>query len=745
MRRVIVALLVSATIAASGSVVAQAGATVTSAAWYVQPTPNAPGATINELAAISCASAKSCTAVGYTDSGNSGTAATLAESWNGISWSIEPTPNPSTTQSSYLEGVSCTSTKACTAVGFSGSTSLAETWNGTSWSIEPTASPHGSEQSDLDGVSCTSATACTAVGSYENRAAVVKGLTEVWNGASWSIQPAPNASGATKDVLAAVSCVSTTACTAVGYFESSASVSATLAETWDGTRWSIKSTPDPSGPGSALEGVSCTSDTACTAVGFYESSDDVDLTLAEAWNGTSWSIKPTPNPSGATESLLEAVSCFSAAACTAVGSSGSVTLAEAWDGTSWSIDTTLNPSEAGNRLAGASCNSAAGCTAVGDDVGGADTNTLVETSNVPAWSVQSTPAQSGAKGYAPTGVSCPSVTSCTMVGYFENKSGAYVTLAEGWNGISWTIEPTPNPTGAEASVLEAVSCVAPKTCTAVGYYKNNAGADASLAEAWNGTVWSIETGPTPAGATAFELQGVSCTSATACVAVGYDESAESVAVPLPEAWNGEAWSIQSTPGVTGALDSALDAVSCVSASACTAVGSYRSSSSGHITLAEAWNGEAWSVQSISSPRGQTNSDLLGVSCTSATACTAVGDSYSAGVGPLTLAEAWNGTSWSVQSTPSASGANAINSYLRSVSCTSATACTAVGDSEYQGPSFTALAEVWDGSSWSVQSVPTPTGAQDDYFDGVSCVAATACTGIGNWDSGASALAERYAF
>ena len=74
---------------------------------------------------------------------------------------------------------------------------------------------------------------------------------------------------------------------------------------------------------SVLQGVSCTSATACTAVGDYVNRDGTQVTLAERWNGTSWTIQSTPNPTGAQyagwTATLQGVSCTSATACTAVG------------------------------------------------------------------------------------------------------------------------------------------------------------------------------------------------------------------------------------------------------------------------------------------------------------------------------------------------------------------------------------------------------------------------------------------
>jgi len=81
--------------------------------------------------------------------------------------------------------------------------------------------------------------------------------------------------------------------------------------------------------------VSCTSATACTAAGFY-SNATTPVTLAERWNGTKWSIQTTPNPVGGSNSTLDGVSCASASTCTAVGGYNNgttgATLAERWNG-----------------------------------------------------------------------------------------------------------------------------------------------------------------------------------------------------------------------------------------------------------------------------------------------------------------------------------------------------------------------------------------------------------------------------
>jgi hypothetical protein len=217
----------------------------------------------------------------------------------------------------------------CTAVGYywySGVTvSLAEGWDGTSWTIQPTPNPSGATDSSLWGVSCTSATACTAVGAYETNASTQTqvALAERWDGTAWTIQTTPNPTGARRSSLSGVSCTSATACTAVGNYKNSAGRQVTLAERWEGTRWTIQATPNPTGDDPFLTGVSCTSAT-CTAVGyFFHGYAYSTKTLAERWDGTSWTIQPTPNPSGARHPSLSGVSCTSPTTCTAVGGPGS--------------------------------------------------------------------------------------------------------------------------------------------------------------------------------------------------------------------------------------------------------------------------------------------------------------------------------------------------------------------------------------------------------------------------------------
>ena len=115
----------------------------------------------NVFYGVSCTSATDCTAVG----GAVGATAfqTLIEEWDGTAWSIVPSPDTSTSQTNYLQAVSCTSATSCNAVGQARGASayqtLVEEWDGTDWSIVASPDTSVNQYNDLTSISCLSATA----------------------------------------------------------------------------------------------------------------------------------------------------------------------------------------------------------------------------------------------------------------------------------------------------------------------------------------------------------------------------------------------------------------------------------------------------------------------------------------------------------------------------------------------------------------------------------------------------------
>jgi hypothetical protein len=207
---------------------------------------------------------------------------------------------------------------------------------------------------------------------------------------------------------------------------------------------------------------------------------------------------------------------------------------------------------------------------------------LAEHWNGSTWALQALSLPPGASGSL-AGVSCRSAANCTAVGQYQSNTAGGV-LAEAWNGSTWTMQATPSPTGAIDSQLNAISCPSASSCTAAGLYSTTS-STFPLAETWNGSTWTIQATPSPAGATAGSyLSSLSCTSAGNCTAVGQYDKKLGPVFPLAEHWNGSTWAIQTTPVPTGAASSQLNAVACNSG--CTAVGTYSPSQTANLTLAE---------------------------------------------------------------------------------------------------------------------------------------------------------------
>ena len=187
-----------------------------------------------------------------------------------------------------------------------------------------------------------------------------------------------------------------------------------------------------------------------------------------------------------------------------------------------------------------------------------------------------------------------------------------------------------------------------------------------------------------ADASGAEVTGVSCTSQSACTAVGADNPLQQpeTQVPLVERWNGTAWSMQSVPVPSEAKATKLESVACFSATECIAVGSTTNTSGTVVPYAALWKSGTWSIQSMPSvSEGGAFTELVGISCTSATFCMSVGRTKGEpgviGSG-REFAERWNGSSWTITSITSLPGTDKAG--LSSVSCTDPSYCIAVGSS-----------------------------------------------------------------
>ena len=702
-------LAITGTLVASGVLIAAQAA---QASWLEVSLPN-PAGTFSELSDISCTSPTVCMAVG-TSEGT--TNQVLAESRSGSSWIVQGIAQPAA--GSSLNGISCTSANACITVGNSpkgstGARPLAERWNGISWTILGAKDIATATRTSLTEVSCVSATRCMAVGDSQNSVRDVP-LAELWNGARWRIVPAPAVKGATASLLSGISCMSATRCLAVGYSVKSGNF-ATLAELWNGKAWRIIGTP--TGPGDAFGAVSCKAG-VCEAVGGG---------VAASWNGTRWSkLQKLANPGG-TPPSLGSVSCTVKHTCYASGSyyldAVQTSVVEYFDGSRWTVqNATISTANDSSGFGGVSCAATTRCTLVGFYHDPDNGNQALAMDFTLRWQDVS-PAPVVSVNGTLGSVSCWSPQFCIAVGTDTTAQ----PFAELWSDGSWNTQILPKP---KVTDLNTVSCPVKFDCVAVGGIVRN-GVEETLSERWNGVFWAIQRTPNPAGSQRSFLLGVSCTTKSACTAVGF-ATRSGHQVTLAERWNGRKWQIEATPNLKGKASLQLNSVSCTSAKACTAVGTYVIGK-----FAETWNGTSWKLHRVPTPTGGTQAILGAVSCTSARACTAVGQ-YNRGGKTLPLAERWNGKSW----TPQHAVARGSSSAFAGVSCTAANACTAVGTAGSKG-----FAESWNGRAWKVQGVQSPIlGSIAFGLNSVWCNSLVACMSVGTYVDNSSTqfiLTEQY--
>jgi hypothetical protein len=303
---------------------------------------------------------------------------------------------------------------------------------------------------------------------------------------------------------------------AVGSYVNSSNIDRNLIEEWEGNTWAIVRSPDEGAGDNSLNGVTCTSERHCVAVG-YGTAGQYAEGIVLTFGGHHWSITSVQSSVRGIY-VFSAVSCPSSNFCVAVGHAERVagihSVIDTWNGSHWTLS---NSSTLSLTLTGVSCSSNRFCAAVGNEPGKQDHEYpagVILDFNGKQWSRSAViAAVHGA--YTLSGVSCTGIHFCEAVGYLGDDAG-FFTFVDTWNGSNW-MEPA---TGMiEGASLASVSCASKSDCVAAGYDGITTGRLQTLIERWDGK-WS-ET-PTPDHGTGTnQLNGVSCFKAPDCAAVGY--------------------------------------------------------------------------------------------------------------------------------------------------------------------------------------------------------------------------------
>jgi hypothetical protein len=319
-----------------------------------------------------------------------------------------------------------------------GAKALIDNWNGTAWSPAATPATPGNTALLL-GVSASSATDAWAVGRTQINKSSFEGLALHWNGTAWSVSAGfPAALSPVGGASAAgVTDISPSDAYAIG--NSAATAVGSLAH-WNGTAWSPVTLPLPPNANSntTLNAISAHGRSDVWIVGtFLDSANDRNETFSEHFNGTAWSVVRMPPVSGSNINAFfrfNGIKANSRSDVWAVGDRGVIdvpssqkTLIEHFNGTAWSIVPSPSPGSIGALSGVTTSNASNNVWAVGGDVrpGTSAGRTLTLNWNGTAWRVVTSPNTGGTDG----------------VGAVATKPGAAIVWAVGESGPPGSFNP----------------------------------------------------------------------------------------------------------------------------------------------------------------------------------------------------------------------------------------------------------------------------------------------------------------
>jgi hypothetical protein len=370
-----------------------------------------------------------------------------------------------------------------------------------------------------------------------------------------------------------------------------------------------------------LDHVACPAAGSCVAVGYYQASGASGVNgitpLIETLSGGTWTASGTVSGAGA--SSLLSVACPAQGACVAVGydqsspTSESPVAATLSDGT-WTADREPLPADAATddelgALEDVACPAQGTCVAVGIYSGRSEGNlrALIETLRHGTWTATPAPLPTGADAAQNSVLqreACPAAGSCTAIGWYTKADGTFEPFIDTLSGGTWTAAAVPLPADAAAkpvpdglAYLSGISCPAPGSCIAVGYYTSRSGNPRYLTETQANGTWTAAAAPLPTGAATTQksftsLDAVACRAVGSCVALGSYLAGNGALYGATDTLAGASWTAAKAPLPSGSATSTAQPVSpfaqavCPAANSCVAVGGYKVPDGGTAALIE---------------------------------------------------------------------------------------------------------------------------------------------------------------
>lgn len=266
-----------------------------------------------------------------------------------------------------------------------------------------------------------------------------------------------------------------------------------------------------------------------------------NTTLIEKWDGYKWKVIGSPNPTF--YSFLQSGAAVASNDIWAVGDSAAQTLTVHWNGSTWNTVSSPSFGTTVSELEGAAAIAANDIWAVGIEAGNAGSLGLILHGDGVNWDVVSHPNLGNDNLRA---VAAAAANDVWAVGdYHPAPTGSTPIPSQTeilhYNGTDWHVVASPN-VGTGGNWLKGVAVVAANDVWAIGN-ESESNLDHAFLLHWDGTSWSHDT-LADGALQAVVLQGINARSATEIWAVGRGQG--DLERPFTMHWNGVSWDQVST-------------------------------------------------------------------------------------------------------------------------------------------------------------------------------------------------------